>query len=319
MIAVTIGDPAGIGCEIVLKALAEFDSADFAVYADARVVEKTMRLPGVPQFPIRRIRACDVGESGCCNVVDIPNLPDFEFSRIDERCGRSAYEYFARAVDDALKGLVSCVCTAPVHKVALRAAGLDAAGHTEMLSQLTGAEDPLTMFQVDGLRIFFLSRHVSLAMACRMVTRERLLDYIPRCIAAMDQLGLEGELAVAGLNPHCGDNGLFGSEERVIEEAVSACRSRGLPVCGPVSADSVFWQCLKGRYAAVLSLYHDQGHIAAKTYDFDRTISLTLGCPVLRLSVDHGTAFDIAGRGIADETGMAEVFAKALSWTRRRS
>ena len=188
-------------------------------------------------------------------------------------------------------------------------------GHTEIFAALTGSSDPLTMFQVRAMRIFFLTRHVALRKACDMVTYERIMDYVRRCTRALWQLGIdEGTMAVAGLNPHSGDHGLFGNEEIGIEKAVRDLQAEGYKVTGPVSADSVFHQALQGRYNSVLSLYHDQGHIAAKTYDFDRTISLTLGMPILRTSVDHGTAMDIAGRGIASEIGMIEALKAASEY-----
>ena len=164
------------------------------------------------------------------------------------------------------------------------------------------------MFETLSLRVFFLSRHVSLRRALDLVTKERLFDYIERCHQALEELGLGGgELAIAGLNPHCGEHGLFGDEEiREVEPAVAEARARGWRVVGPIAADSVFHQAKHGRYAAVLSLYHDQGHIATKTLNFERTISLTLGLPFLRTSVDHGTAFDIAWQGKASAVSMVE-------------
>ena len=316
MIAITIGDAAGIGPEIVLKALERFDTSRFVVYGGADVVRKAMGIAGVPSRDVNLLDGNLATVKGVINVFDTggPDMSSFRYGLESAECGQAAYDCIARAVADAMAGRLLCVCTAPLNKVSLRLAGIPHIGHTEIFASLTGCDDPLTMFQVDDLRVFFLSRHVSLVEACRMVTYGRLMDYIPRCIRELEKLGVKGTFAVAGLNPHCGEHGLFGDEERCIEAAVSQCRSRGLDVVGPVGADSVFHQCLKGRYSAVLSLYHDQGHIATKTYDFDRTISVTLGMKVLRLSVDHGTAFDIAGKGMADETGMVETLSHALTY-----
>ena len=248
------------------------------------------------------------------NIVDVGSLKADSFvpGQCSAECASAAYSWVERAVRDSQRGLVSVIATAPVNKVSLRMAGIPFTGHTEMFAHLTGVKDPLTMFQVDNMRIFFLSRHVSLSEAIRMVTYERLMDYIPRCIRELDRLGVKGTLAVAALNPHAGDGGQFGTEERIIHRAVCDSRKAGLDVCGPIGADSVFHQALCGKYSAVLSLYHDQGHIAAKTYDFNRTVSLTLSMDVLRVSVDHGTAFDIAWKGLADETGMKETLRLAL-------
>jgi 4-hydroxythreonine-4-phosphate dehydrogenase len=173
------------------------------------------------------------------------------------------------------------------------------------------------MFEVRNMRVFFLSRHVSLRKACDMVTKERILDYIERCTAALRRLGItEGTMAVAGLNPHSGEHGLFGDEEvNEVEPAVKEAQARGFSVVGPVSADSVFHLALQGRYNSVLSLYHDQGRIATKTLDFERTISITNGLPFLRTSVDHGTAFDIAGTGKASEVSMTEAILLAAKYS----
>ena len=315
MIAVTAGDPAGIGPEITLKALQSFDTEYFAVYCSKDVLEKAMDIPGVARRSVNVLNE-DLSNAvaGDINIVDVGSLKADSFvpCQCSAECASAAYSWVERAVRDSQRGLVSVIATAPVNKVSLRMAGIPFTGHTEMFAHLTGVKDPLTMFQVDNMRIFFLSRHVSLSEAIRMVTYERLMDYIPRCIRELDRLGVKGTLAVAALNPHAGDGGQFGTEERIIHRAVCDSRKAGLDVCGPIGADSVFHQALCGKYNAVLSLYHDQGHIAAKTYDFNRTVSLTLSMDVLRVSVDHGTAFDIAWKGLADETGMKETLRLAL-------
>lgn len=173
------------------------------------------------------------------------------------------------------------------------------------------------MFEVNNLRVFFLSRHVSLIDSCALVKKKRILEYIKRCTAALKQLGItEGPLAVAGLNPHCGEHGLFGhQEEDEIVPAIQEAKREGYSVEGPIGADSVFHLALEGNFIAVLSLYHDQGHIATKTLDFYRTISLTLGLPFLRTSVDHGTAFDKAWQGTAKPISMIEAIKLATQYS----
>ena len=207
-----------------------------------------------------------------------------------------------------MEGKADAISTAPINKEALRAAGVDFIGHTEIFAALTDTNDPLTMFETNGMRIFFLTRHVSLRNMVDMITKERIIDYVERCTEALARLGVtDGTMAVAGLNPHSGEHGLFGWEEvNELAPAVEELRARGYNVEGPVSADSVFHQAALGRYNSVLSLYHDQGHIAAKTLDFDRTIAITNSMPILRTSVDHGTAFDIAGKGTASAISMIE-------------
>ena len=175
----------------------------------------------------------------------------------------------------------------------------------------------MTMFEVRNMRVFFLTRHVSLRKACDMITKERVMDYVKRCTQALRQLGVEdGTMAIAGLNPHSGEHGLFGDEEMdAIYPAVEALQAEGYKVVGPVGADSVFHLALQGKFNSVLSLYHDQGHIATKTLDFERTIAVTAGMPILRTSVDHGTAMDIAGTGIASDVSMVEAIRLAAKYS----
>lgn len=314
IIAISLGDPAGIGPEILVRTVADAGVNQVArcvVYGDARVVEKAAREAGL-NLKIRSIHKATeaVYAPGTVEVVNLANADPaaFEPGQVQALCGKAAWEYIEAMVQAALRGEVEVVNTGPINKESIQAAHIPHIGHTEMLAALTGAHDPLTMFETLGLRVFFLSRHVSLRQSCDLVTKARLLDYIERCLQAMDQLGIGGgELAVAGLNPHSGEHGLFGDEEvKEVTPAIEEAQKRGFKVVGPIGADSVFHQAKQGRYAAVLSLYHDQGHIATKTLDFERTISLTLGLPFLRTSVDHGTAFDIAWQGKASAVSMIE-------------
>lgn len=314
IVAISLGDPAGIGPEILVRTLADESVNQVArclVYGDARVVEKavraakldlTVRAIGKPTEALFAPRSIE--------VIHLANADPAAFApgQVQALCGKAAWEYIEAMVQAALCGEVEVVNTAPINKESIQAAHVPHIGHTEMLAALTGTHDPLTMFETLGLRVFFVSRHVSLRQSCNLVTKARLLDYIERCHQAMAQLGIGGgELAVAGLNPHCGEHGLFGDEEvREVMPAIEEAQKRGFRVVGPIGADSVFHQAKIGRYAAVLSLYHDQGHIATKTLDFERTISLTLGLPFLRTSVDHGTAFDIAWQGKASAVSMIE-------------
>jgi 4-hydroxythreonine-4-phosphate dehydrogenase len=209
---------------------------------------------------------------------------------------------------------VDAVVTAPINKEAIWAAGSEHLGHTEMLGALTGAAHSTTMFVVRGMKIFFTTRHTSLRQAVEQIERDRVASAIEQALTALRVFGHdEPRLAVAALNPHGGEGGNFGREEiDEIAPAVEDARSRGATVTGPVPADSVFHQALEGRYDGVLAQYHDQGHIAAKTVDFDGTVSVTVGLPILRTSVDHGTAFDIAGTGTASHrTMMAATLAAA--------
>ncbi|MBQ4468695.1 MAG: 4-hydroxythreonine-4-phosphate dehydrogenase PdxA, partial [Synergistaceae bacterium] len=230
--------------------------------------------------------------------------------------GRCAYEYIERSIKLAMNGEVAAVSTAPINKESLHAAKVPFIGHTEIFGALTGTEDPLTMFETNGLRVFFLTRHLSLLEMLGQIKKDKIVSCVKECIAALERLGVRGgTMAVAGLNPHCGEHGLFGWEEvNEIEPAVEQLKAEGCQVAGPIGADSVFHQAAQGRYSSVLSLYHDQGHIATKTLDFERTISITNGMPILRTSVDHGTAFDIAWKNIASEVSMVEAIRLAAKY-----
>ena len=322
IIAIPLGDPAGVGPEIVVKALAE-ESIHKAccpiVVGDRKVIANALDVCGVSAH-LQVVSKPDEGsyKQGTIDLIDLDNV-DMATLAIGESqamCGRAAFEYIERSVSLALGRLVDALATTPINKESLRAADVHQIGHTEILAELTDTHDPLTMFEVHGMRVFFLSRHVSLREACDLVTKDRILDYIVRCTQALKKLGVEGgAMAVAGLNPHSGEHGLFGREEMDhVKPAIEQARQLGYEVEGPIGADSVFHFALAGRYNSVLSLYHDQGHIATKTLDFERTIAITNGLPFLRTSVDHGTAFDIAGTGKASAVSMIEAILLAAKY-----
>lgn len=325
VIAVPLGDPAGIGPEIAVRAFASEETARYArpvLIGDRRIVEMAL---GVTKSPMKiktiSVPSEGVWENGTLNLINIENvdLASFRFGKVCGMCGRAAYEYIERSVALAMAAQVDAVATTPINKESLRAGGVDFIGHTEIFAFLTGTEHPLTMFEVRGLRVFFLTRHVSLKEACALVTKDRIKETAKRCFEALEKLGVtEGTMAIAGLNPHSGEHGLFGNEEvNEVEPAVRELAAEGYCVEGPVGADSVFHLALQGRYNSVLSLYHDQGHIATKTLDFERTIAVTAGMPILRTSVDHGTAFDIAGTGIASPVSMIEAITLAAKYAQR--
>ncbi len=321
LIAVPMGDPAGIGPEIVAKAIADrdlFRISDCIVIGDRKVMEIAVRITGerLTIHPIADPAEGDWREN-VLNLIDLDNIEmdRFAFGRVDPMCGRAAYAYIEKSIELAMAGRADAVATTPINKESLRAGGIPYIGHTEIFGALTGTEDPLTMFETNGLRVFFLTRHLSLREMLDRITKDRIVEYGIRCTEALRRLGVtEGTMAVAGLNPHSGEHGLFGWEEvKEIAPAVEELKRRGYDVDGPVPADSVFHQAALGKYNSVLSLYHDQGHIATKTLDFDRTIAITNGMPILRTSVDHGTAFDIAGKGIAGAVSMKEAI-RLAAW-----
>lgn len=322
LIAVTMGDPAGIGPEIVARTIDDeeiFNIANCIIVGDRKIMEKAISIVDANL----EIHLCEEPEDGdyrkgILNMIDLDNIDmdEFEYGKVSAMCGQAAYDYIAKSIEITMAGKADAVATTPINKESLHAAGVNYIGHTEIFGALTGTEDPLTMFETNGLRVFFLTRHKSLRDMLDDIKKDRIIDYVQRCTDALRRLGVtEGTMAVAGLNPHSGEHGLFGWEEvEEIAPAVEELKSMGYDVAGPVPADSVFHQAALGKYNSVLSLYHDQGHIATKTLDFDRTISITNGMPILRTSVDHGTAFDIAGKGIAGAVSMKEAVRLAAKY-----
>ncbi len=322
IIAVTMGDPAGIGPEIVAKSIADkatFDVARCIVIGDKKVMEKAIKIVGA-DLKVNVVESPADGDYsyGVLNMIDLDNIDmsRFEYGKINAMCGQAAFDYIKKSIEITMDKQADAVATTPINKESLHAAEVDFIGHTEIFGALTGTADPLTMFETNGLRVFFLTRHKSLRDMLDDIKKDRIIDYVERCTEALRRLGVkEGTMAVAGLNPHSGEHGLFGWEEvKEIAPAVEELKERGFNVAGPVPADSVFHQAAQGRFNSVLSLYHDQGHIATKTLDFDRTISITNGMPILRTSVDHGTAFDIAGKGIAGAVSMEEAIRLAAKY-----
>ncbi|MBB6449931.1 4-hydroxythreonine-4-phosphate dehydrogenase [Geomicrobium halophilum] len=314
IIAATMGDPAGIGPEIIVKAMANREIqalGNIFVIGQSDILEKAIEVTN-SDLRLRKINHPNEAqfEYGQIDVLNLENVDtsSLRYGEVQAQCGQAAYDYIKKAVELANAGEINVVATAPINKESLLAAEVPHIGHTEMLAAMTDTNDPLTMFEVRSLRIFFLTRHLSLKDAIAQMTADRVQDYLFRCDQALQQLGVKSRnIAVAGLNPHSGENGLFGREEiDEITPGIERAREEGITAVGPVPADSVFHQALQGKYDAVLSLYHDQGHIAAKMTDFERTISITNGLPFLRTSVDHGTAFDIAGTGKASAVSMEE-------------
>ncbi len=311
LIGLTLGDPAGIGPEIIVKALSDrtaYEVSKPVVYGDRCVLERSLSdlnaaidLNEIPSPSRGRFQV------GTIDFIDTGILSEpVPYGEISAEGGRAGLGYLDQATDAALTEAVDGVATAPLNKESLRAARAPYIDHTAALKAKAALREPMTLFLVRALRIFFLTRHISFRQIPDAITQEGILKAAPLCNLYLRQLGIQNPyLAIAALNPHGGEQGMFGDDEMdVIGPAVKAAREQGMNVAGPVPADSVFHQTAEGKYDGVLSLYHDQGHIAAKTLDFHGTVSLTMGLRFLRTSVDHGTAFDIAGKGIAGERGM---------------
>lgn len=322
LIAVPIGDPAGVGPEIVVKALASpvvKECANCIIIGDKKIIEKAVSLTNssLKVHVCSEVKDADFSDN-VLNLIDLDNIniSKFEYGKVQAMCGQAAFDYIKKSIELAMNNQADAVATTPINKEALHAANVPFIGHTEIFGALTNTQDPLTMFETNGLRVFFLTRHLSLLQMLGKINKNLIISCVKECMAALERLGVtEGTMAIAGLNPHCGEHGLFGWEEvNEITPAVEELKAQGYKVAGPIGADSVFHQAAIGRYSSVLSLYHDQGHIATKTLDFERTISITNGMPILRTSVDHGTAFDIAGKNIVSEVSMIEAIRLAAKY-----
>ena len=271
-VAITVGDPAGIGPEIAAKAAAD---------ATVRAV---------------------------CEPIIFDSQAATAVGEVSAASGRAAYETIVRAVDAAIKGDVDAIATAPVNKLAFAQAGLPWKGHTDLLAHLCGTSRVAMMFHAPELKVVLITVHVPLSEVPALITPELVAQTIDLTRAALPQFGvIKPRLAIAGLNPHAGEGGVLGVEDdRVLAPAVAAARARGIDVSGPFPADTVFVRASKGEFDCVLACYHDQGLIPVKLLAFGHAVNVTIGLPIIRTSVDHGTAFDIAGKGVADPGSMIE-------------
>jgi 4-hydroxythreonine-4-phosphate dehydrogenase len=289
-IGVTVGDPAGIGPEIARKAAAD---------------------PALPS-------ECEIvlyGPSGERAVAQ------YERGRVSAQAGRAAYDAIVEATRDAQAGRIDAMATAPINKEAFAAAGLPWRGHTDLLAHLTGVPRVAMMFYAESLRVVLATVHIALAEVPRALTREVLEGTIDLAARELPRFGFPSpRLALAGLNPHAGEHGVIGREDDdVLVPAVAASRARGIDVAGPFPADTVFVRAMRGEFDAVVACYHDQGLIPIKLVAFGRAVNVTLGLPIVRTSVDHGTAFDIAGKDIADPSSLIEAIKLAVRLARRRN
>ncbi len=286
-IALTVGDPAGIGPEIVDKALHD----------------------------VRVQRACEPVVYGQKNLTGIkPGI-------VSAEAGLAAYQAIVSAVEDTVAGRVAAVVTAPINKLAFSHAGLPWKGHTDLLSHLTSSKQVAMMFWSDRLKVVLATAHLPLAKVSEALTRELLDGIIAIASQELPILGiLNPRLAMAGLNPHAGEDGVLGDEEtRIVVPAIKAARATGIEISGPFPADTVYLSALRGDFDAVVACYHDQGIIPVKLIAFGKAVNVTLGLPIIRTSVDHGTAFDIAGRGVADASSMVEAILLAARFVLMKS
>jgi 4-hydroxythreonine-4-phosphate dehydrogenase len=326
-----MGDPAGVGPEIIARAVAEpavTRTSRPVVIGAATTMREAVALVGAPLdvHAVASIAECR-WEAGHLEVLDLANVDMATLPRgeVSAAAGRAAYEYIARAVALATDGAIAAIVTAPVNKEALAAAGVPHAGHTEILASLSGTRDFAMLLMGRELRVIHVTTHVSLRRVPDLVTRDRVLRTIRLAQRTLAELGRpRGRIAVAGLNPHAGEDGLFGDEEqREIIPAVEAARAEGMDVTGPLPADTLFSRARGGEFDIVVAMYHDQGHVPVKTlgFNYDEAtkrwtglsgVNVTVGLPFLRVSVDHGTAFDRAWKGTANHESMLEAIEVAV-------
>jgi len=328
LLAITMGDPAGIGPEVVLKALAHADVYDHCrplVIGDRRILERAAGWLAQP-VDINLDVVAEPGQGayapGRVTLLDVENAPPdlIPVGEESAAAGAAAVDYVFRACDLAMAGEVDAVVTAPLNKAAMHLAGYTYAGHTELLTERTGAERVSMLLIGPNLRIVHVSTHVALQEAIARVTPERVADVIQIAYDACRALGIaRPRIAVAGLNPHASEGGIFGDEEaRLLAPAINAARARGLDVSDPQPPDTVFLRATKGVYDIVVAQYHDQGHIPMKLLAFDSGVNVSYGLPIIRTSVDHGTAFDIAGKGSAGESSLLAAIDVAVQMANAR-
>ncbi len=325
IIGVTMGDAAGVGPEVIVKALSLREIYDICrpvVIGDAKVMEKAVKITGVNAHinPINDLRDARF-EHGIIDVLDLKNidLKELKMGYVSAMAGKASVEYIQKAVKLALDGKIDAIATAPINKEAMNKAGYNYAGHTELLAHLTNAEDYAMMLVEGPLKVTHVTTHVSLRTACEMIKKERVYKVIKLTHEALRSMGMrEPKIAVAALNPHSGEGGLFGFEENVeIRPAVELAREEGINVEGPLPADTVYVKARGGAYDAVVAMYHDQGHIPVKllglVWNEEQKkwlsvsgVNITLGLPLIRTSVDHGTAYGKAGKGTANPQSMIE-------------
>jgi 4-hydroxythreonine-4-phosphate dehydrogenase len=315
-LAITMGDPCGIGPEICVKLFADGLPVPAFVIGDAGALRRVVSALGA-SLTVNEIVCPSEVRHGArwLDVLSLTDLPhDLPMGKIDARAGRAAYDYVVKAIELAQAGEILGVVTAPISKEAMKAAGLTYPGHTEILAGKSGTTDFAMMLANDELRVILVTIHVALRQAIELVTRERVLRTILLAHRACRAYGIERpRIAVAGLNPHAGEGGMFGTEDEAeIAPAIEDARRQGIDASGPWPGDTIFMRARRGEFDIVVAQYHDQGLIPVKYLGIEQGVNVTVGLPFVRTSVDHGTAFDIAGTGKADHASLRYAFDQAV-------
>ena len=295
IIGITMGDIAGVGPELILKVANDYR---FVVYGSFDVLDYYNKKYAYG-YSIKTIKDVNDFDDNCLNVIDpLPiTIEQFEIGKVSAQCGKRSFLYLQKAIEDALINKISAIVTCPLNKEALHLGGYNYAGHTEILAELTNTKQYAMLLWSEKLKTIHVSTHCSLSTAIQRCKKDKIISVTRLAYETLRKAGYQNpRIAIAGLNPHAGENGLFGQEE--IDEiipAINSLKEQGIDVTGPIAPDTVFLKCLNGIYDLVVAQYHDQGHIPLKLLDFNGGVNITVGLPIIRTSVDHGTAFDIAG------------------------
>ena len=328
IIAITMGDAAGVGPEVIMKSLAHselYEQCRPLVIGDAERLKEAGRIVKA-RLEVHSLRADTLGQAtyqpGTVDCVDLKLIPkELPWGRISATAGDAAFHYVELAAKLAVNGKVGAICTAPLNKEALHAGGHKYPGHTELLAALTNTPEVSMMLTTPKMRVVHVTAHIGLLDAIAKIEPGLVERTIARGHSALERAGVANpRIGVCGINPHAGENGLFGyrEEETKIQPAVEACRKKGWNVEGPLPADTLFYRAQRGDFDLVVAMYHDQGHGPVKVLGLESGVNITVGLPVVRTSVDHGTAFDIAGKGIADERSLLEALRQAIHLAARR-
>lgn len=317
-----MGDAAGVGPEIILKSLAEAEMYEISnplVIGDRKILERAKSFVDSGLI-IETVTAEQISETpykhGVVHCLDLDLLPeDLPIGQVSPEAGDAAFQYLAKAIEMAKENRIDAICTAPLNKEALQKGGHMYPGHTEILADLTDTKDYSMMLSAPNLRVIHVTTHVGIIDAVKMINPERVYHVLKLAHDTLKKAGIESpKIAVCGINPHAGENGLFGygEEEEKVIPGVERAQAEGINAVGPLPADTLFFRAVRGDFDIVVAMYHDQGHGPVKVLGLDAGVNITVGLPIIRTSVDHGTAFDIAGKGIADEKSLMEAMRQAV-------
>jgi 4-phospho-D-threonate 3-dehydrogenase / 4-phospho-D-erythronate 3-dehydrogenase len=320
IIGITMGDAAGIGPEIIVKTLNDasfYKQCRPVVIGDAKIMQRVMDLlHSKRQLRILKDPGEAMQESQYLDLIDVDLLPpDLPFGQVSSEAGNAAFQLLKKANELAQKGILQGICTAPLNKEALHKGGHIYPGHTEILAELTGTTDYAMMLSSPKLRVIHVTTHIGLIDAVEKIKPERVYKVIELAHKTLQCAGIpKPRIAVCGINPHAGENGLFGrgEEEEKVIPAVQQAQEKGIDAVGPLPADTLFFRAVRGDFDIVVAMYHDQGHGPIKVLGLEAGVNITVGLPIIRTSVDHGTAFDIAGTGKAEDGSMKEALRQAI-------